>query len=134
MGLDLIGDVGNDLHRASQIPALPLPVQHIPVEPAGGNRGFPIQVLVDEPLIMAKVQIRLRSVVGNEDLPVLVGTHSARVHIEVGVQLLNLHPQPPLLEEPPQGRRCDPLSKARHHAAGHKNKFRRHRFHPPCRA
>ncbi len=36
---------------------------------------------------MAKVEVRLGAVRGNEYLTVLKGTHRARIHIEVGIQL-----------------------------------------------
>ena len=119
--LDLVGDVGDDLHRAPQVVPRPLPVQHVPVPLPGGHRGVHGEVFVDEPLVVAQVQVGLRPVVGDEDLPVLVGGHGARVHVEVGVQLLHPHPQAPLLQKPPQGRRRDPLTQPGHHAPGDKN-------------
>ncbi|MPM42340.1 hypothetical protein SDC9_89005 [bioreactor metagenome] len=75
---------------------------------------------------MAQVQIRLCSVVCDEDLAVLIGAHGAGVHIDIGVKFLVSHPHAPLLQKPPQGRGADALPKARHHTAGHKYKFCRH--------
>lgn len=43
---------------------------------------------------MAQVQVGLRPVLGNEHLPVLIGVHSARVNVQVGVELLEGHLQP----------------------------------------
>src|SRR5699024_6597412 len=39
VGLDLVGDVGDDLHRTPQIVPATLPVQHVPVHLARGHRG-----------------------------------------------------------------------------------------------
>ena len=78
---------------------------------------------------MAQVQVRLRAVLGDEDLPVLVGAHGAGVHIDIGVELLVPHPEAPLLQKPPQGRRADALAQTRHHAAGDKYKFCFHDAH-----
>ena len=72
---------------------------------------------------MPQVQVRLRAVVGDEDLPVLIGAHGAGVHVDIGVELLVAHPDAPLLQQPSQGRRADALSQAGHHAAGDKNEF-----------
>ena len=119
--LDFAGDVGDDLDRAPQVVPTALPVEYVPVDLAGGYGGVHVQILVDEPLVVAQVQVRLRAVVGDKDLPVLVGVHGAGVHVEVGVQLLDLHPQAPLLQQAAQGGGGDALAQARHHAAGDKN-------------
>ena len=76
--LDLVGDVGDDLHRAPQIAALPLAVQHRPEHLAGGHGGVAVQRLVHKPLIVSQIQIRLGAVVGDEHLAVLIGAHGAR--------------------------------------------------------
>ena len=123
--LDLVGDVGNDLHGAAQIASLPLPVQHVPEHLAGGHGRVPRQGLVHKPLIVPQVQVRLRAVVGDKHLAVLKGAHGAGIHIEIGVELLVLHPEAPLLQQPPQGRRADALSQPGHHAAGNKNMLHR---------
>ena len=122
--LDLVGDVGDDLHRPPQIVPRPLPVEHVPVDLPGGHGGVEGQVLVYKPLVVAQVQVGLRPVVGDEHLPVLVGGHGARVHIQVGVQLLHPYPKTPLLQQPAQGRRRDPFAQPGHHAAGDKDEFR----------
>ena len=118
---DLVGHMGNDLHRAAQVAPLALPVQHAPVDFSRGNGGVGIQGLVHEPLIVSQIQVRLRAVVGDKDLPVLIGAHGPWVHIEIRVKFLVLHPQPALLQQPPQGRRAYALAQARNHASGDKN-------------
>ncbi len=107
--LDLVGDVGDDLHGAAQIVPRPLPVEHVPVDLAGGDGGVEGQVLVDEPLVVAQVQVGLRPVVGDEHLAVLIGAHGAGVHVEIGIQLLDLDPQAPLLQQTAQAAAVIPL-------------------------
>ena len=120
---DLIGDVGNDLHRGAQIVAPALPVQHGPPDLAGGDGAVAGQVLVHEPFVMPQVQVRFRAVVGDEHLAVLVGAHGAGVHVDIGVELLVAHPDAPLLQQPSQGCRADALAQAGHHTAGHEYEF-----------
>src|SRR5213592_2849172 len=45
------------------------------------------QVLVDEALVVADVEVGLRTVLGHEHLAVLEGAHRARVDVEVRVEL-----------------------------------------------
>ena len=124
--LDLVGDVGDDLDGAAQVAALPLPVEDGPVDLARGHRGVHRQVLVGEALVVAQVQVGLSAVVGDEDLTVLEGVHGPRVHVQVGVELLEGYLQPSLLEEPPQRGRRDALAQAGDHAAGDENILDRH--------
>ena len=79
---------------------------------------------------MAQIQIGLGTVVGDKDLPVLVGGHGPRVHIQVGIQLLDPHPQSPLLEQPPQGGRGNPLPQPGDHTAGDEDIFDSHGVSP----
>ena len=96
--LDLVGDVGDDLHRAAQIAALTLPVQHRPEYLAGGHGAVAGQRLVHKTLVVPQIQIRLRAVVGDEHLAVLVRAHGSRVYIQVRIEFLVSHPQTALLQ------------------------------------
>ncbi len=119
--LDLVGHMGDDLHRAAQIAALPFPVQYRPEDLAGGNGAVAGQRLVHEALIVPQVQVRFRPIVGDEHLAVLIGAHGPRIYIQVRIELLVSHPQTALLQQPAQRCRADALSQPGHHAAGHKN-------------
>ena len=110
VALDLVGDVGDDLHGLAQVGALPLLVQDVPVDFAGGQVGVFVQVFIDKTLIMAQVQVGLGAVVRHEHLAVLQGAHRAGVHIDVGIQLLAGHLQPAGLEQTAQAGRCDALA------------------------
>ena len=85
--LDLVGDVRDDLDRAAEVVPAPLLGDDRGVDAAGRDVGALGQVLVDEPLVVAEVQVRLGAVVGDEDLAVLVRRHGPRVHVDVRVEL-----------------------------------------------
>ena len=89
--LDLVGDVGDHLHRAAEIVAPALRGDDIGVDRSGRAVGLPGQALVDEALIVAEVEVGLATVVGDEHLAVLERVHRARVDIQVGVELEHGH-------------------------------------------
>ena len=119
--LDLVGHMGDDLHGAAQIAPLPLPVQHRPENLPGGHGALTAQRHIYESLVVPQIQIRLRAVVGDEHLPVLIGAHGARIHVQIRVKLLVPHPQTALLQQPPQRGGANALSQPGHHAARHEN-------------
>ena len=125
--LDLVCDVGNHLHGGAQVFAAALFVQDVPVNFTCRQIRVFVQVLVDETLVVAKVQIRLRSVLRDINFSVLIGTHGPRINVDIGIKLLCRHLQAPGLQKPPQGSGGDSLSQAGDHTSGHKNIFR-HRF------
>ena len=59
---------------------------------------------------MTEIEIRLRAVVRDEHLAVLVGAHRPRVNVDVGVKFLNRDLQPAILQQPPEGRRRNALA------------------------
>ena len=61
---------------------------------------LPRQVLVDEPLVVAEVEVGLAAVVGDEHLAVLERVHRARVDVDVRIELLHRDPQAAELEQP----------------------------------
>ena len=76
--LDLVGDVGDDLDGPAQEVAAALLRDDGAVDAAGGRVGAPGEVLVDEALVVAEVEVGLAAVLGDEDLAVLPGVHGAR--------------------------------------------------------
>ena len=87
--LDLVRDVRDDLHRRAEVVAAALLVQHRPVDLARRDVGVLRQVDVDEALVVAEIEVRLRTVVRHEDLTVLVRAHRARVDVDVRVEFLD---------------------------------------------
>ena len=119
--LDLVRDVRNDLHGLAEVFAAALLVQHVPVHLAGRQVREPVEVLVDEPLVVAEVEVRLRAVLGHVDLAVLVRAHRARVDVDVRVELLRGDLQTARLQQPAERSRRDALAEPGDNAARHKN-------------
>ncbi len=83
--LDRVGDVRDDLDGVAEEIASALLRDHVRVDGTGGHVGGPKEVLVDEALVVAEVEVGLAAVLGDEHLPVLEGVHRARVDVDVGV-------------------------------------------------
>jgi hypothetical protein len=115
--LDGVGDVRDHLDRAPQVVAPPLLRDDRLVDLAGGEVAVLRQDGVREPLVVPEVQVRLGAVVGDVDLAVLERAHRARVHVDVGVELLHRHPLAAALEDHPDRRRGQALAQAADHPA-----------------
>ena len=76
---------------------------------------------------MPDVQIGLGAVIRDEHLTVLEGVHRARIHVQVGIELLHRHPEPAGSEQLPETRRGEALAKRGCDTPGDKYVFRR-----PC--
>ena len=122
--LDLVGDVGDDLDGAAEVVTAALGGQHGLVDRAGRGVGAAGEVLVDEALVVAEVEVGLAAVVGDEHLAVLEGVHRAGVDVDVRVELLDGDPEPPELQQPTERRRGDPLAEGADHAPGHEDVLR----------
>ena len=97
---DLVGDVGNDLHRPAQVLPAALPGDHRAVDLPGGRVVVAAEVGVNEPLVVTQVHVGLGAVIGHEHLAVLVRIHGPGVDIDVRVELQHRHPQPARHEQP----------------------------------
>ena len=87
--LDLIGDMGDHLHRTPEVVALALLADDVVVDGTRRHIGVAGEVLVDEALIVTQVEVGLRAVFGHEDLPVLERAHRPGIDIEIGIELLD---------------------------------------------
>jgi len=119
--LDLVRDVRDHLHRRAEVLALALLAQHAVPHGTRGVVGGAGEVLVDEPLVVADVEVGLGAVLGDEDLAVLERAHRPRIDVQVRVELLHLHLQPARLEQAAKGGRGDALAERRDDAAGHEH-------------
>ncbi len=128
--LDLVRDVGDDLDRAAEVVAAALLGDDRLVDAAGRHVGELGEVLVDEPLVVAQVEVRLGAVVGDEDLAVLVGRHRPRVDVDVRVELEDGDGEAAGLEEPADAGGGDAFAERGGHASGHKD-ILRHGSGPP---
>lgn len=111
--LDLVGDVRDDLDGVAEVLAAPLLGDDLRVDLAGGHVGGPVEVHVEEALVVADVQVGLGTVVGDEHLAVLERVHRARIDVQVRVELLHRDPQAPRLEERTQAGGSQTLAEGR---------------------
>ena len=75
------------------------------------------QIDINEALIVTEVEIRLRAIVSDEYLTVLIGAHRAGINIDVRIELLNRHLDATVLEQSSERSRCNSLAEGRNHAA-----------------
>src|SRR6266702_372975 len=85
--LDLIGNVRNDLYRGAQVVATPLFRNDALVDAPGGEVAVAAGRRSHEALVVTEIQIGFGAVLRDEHLTVLEGTHRARIHVDVGVEL-----------------------------------------------
>ena len=109
--LDFVRNVRNHLHRRAEIIAVALLVEHGGVDLARGDVRTLREIDVDEALVVPEIEIRLRPVVRNEHLTVLIGAHRAGVDVDVGIEFLNGDLQPAILEQASERCRCNALAK-----------------------
>ena len=85
--LDRVGDVGNHLHGRAEIVAASLLGDQLLVDAPGCDVVLAIGAAPGKALVMAKVEIRLGAVVGDEHFPMLGRAHRAGVDVEIGIEL-----------------------------------------------
>jgi len=119
--LDRIGHVRDDLHRGAEIIAAPLALDDRLIDAARGHIVRLARRHAGEALVMAKVEIGLRAVIGDVHLAVLIGRHRARIDIEIGIELADAHAVPACLQQSAQACGHQALAKRGNHAAGDEN-------------
>ena len=95
----------DDLDGVAEVLPAPLLGDDRAVDLPGRDVGAAVQVLVEEPLVVADVEVGLGAVVGDEHLAVLERVHRPGVDVEVGVELLHRDPQAACLQQPAEARR-----------------------------
>ena len=103
--LDHVGDVRDDLHGAAEIAAAPLARDHFLIDAPGGDVVRFRRRDGREALVMAEIEIGLRTVVGDVDLAVLIGAHRPRIDVEIGVEFPQSHAIAACLQECAECRR-----------------------------
>ena len=121
--LDLVRDVRNHLHGLAEIVAAALLGDHGLVDLAGRDGIVARERSRREALVVTEVEVRLRAVVGDEDLAVLIRRHRARIHVKIRVEFLHAHLQPAQLQQRAERRRRKPFSQRRNYSACDKNVF-----------
>ncbi len=129
--LDFVGDVRDDLHGAAEEVAPPLLGDDRAVDAAGRRVRALRQVLVDEALVVAEVEVGLTTVFGDEHLAVLARVHRPGVHVDVGVEFAHRHPQAAALEEPAERGGGETLPERTRDAAGDEDELAHAAFGAP---
>ena len=86
--LDLVGDVGNDLYGGAEVVTAALAADDIFVDLPTGEIVELRQGAVGKALVVAEVEIGLRSIVEHIDFAVLKRAHGPGIDVQVGVKLL----------------------------------------------
>src|SRR5579872_3942555 len=115
---DGIGDMRDDLDGRPEIFATPFAADHGGIDASGrdavaapgGNAGIAF--------VMTEIEIGLGTIIGDEDLAMLIGAHRPRIDIEVGIELAQPHLEAARLEERPERRRRKSFAERGDHAAG----------------
>ncbi len=128
--LDLVRDVRDDLDRAAEVVSATLLRDHGLVDPTRRDVAELGQVLVDEALVVAEVEVRLGAVIGDEHLAVLVRAHRPGVDVDVRVELQDRDVETACLEQAPDAGGGDAFAERGGHASGHKD-ILRHGSDPP---
>ncbi len=85
-GLDLVGDVRNDLYGAAQIVAVAFFCDDVVIDAAGcAVIGLP-RLCVREPLVMAQIHIGFGAVLRDIDFAMLEGVHGTRIDVDIGIE------------------------------------------------
>src|SRR5678815_2150673 len=122
-GFDFIGHVRNDLDCLSQIVPSPFLLDDGLVDAPGCEVVTTRELGMGVPLVVSQIKIGFSAVIGDIDFTVLVWTHRAWIHIQVGIELEHGHGKAAALEKT-SNRSCrQPLAKRRNNSAGHENKF-----------
>ena len=118
---DLVGHVGDDLDGLAQVLALALLPDDGLVNAAGRPVVRPGRPRRRKSFIMAKIQVGLGPVVRHIDLAVLERAHRSRIHVEIGIELLNRDLVAVAFQEHADGSGRDPLAQSRNDAARHED-------------
>ena len=111
----------DNLHGLTEVLTGAFLVQNIPVYLAGSQVGELVQVLVDEALVVAEVEVGLCAVVGNVNLAVLERAHRARIYVDVGIELLRCNFQAAAFQQTAERCGSNALAQTGNYAAGHED-------------
>src|SRR5919205_3151531 len=100
----------HDLDRPAQIIATALLLNYRRIDLPGCNIVQPRQILVDEAFVVAQIEVGLSTVLGHEDLTMLIGRHRAGIDVDIGIELLNRNTETARFEQPADRRYCDPFA------------------------
>ena len=89
--LDLVGDMGHDLYRLTEVVAMPLAVDDGLIDAPRGDTVVTGGMNTCKPFVVTQVQVGLETVIRHVALTMLVGVQRPWVDVDVGVELLDGH-------------------------------------------
>src|SRR5512138_99371 len=124
----------DDLDRLSKVLAPPLLFYDCAVDLSRGDIVFAGKLHVQEPLVVAEVEVDLATVLEDEDLAMLEWAHEASIDVDIGVYLDRCYAIAPVHEQPANRRRGYALAEPAHHSAcDHNISHERSRLQERCR-
>ncbi len=85
--------MGDHLHGLPKVIALSLLPYHLHVHASSGHIVGLGGANVQEPFVVAEIQVGLRPVLGDITFPVLIGVHGTGVHVDVRIEFLDGDPK-----------------------------------------
>jgi hypothetical protein len=87
--LDLIGNVRNHLDRCAKVVTTTFLGDDVSVDTSGGKIVIAVQTAAGphEAFVMTEIKVSFGSIGGDVNLTMLQGTHRARIHIDIGIEL-----------------------------------------------
>ena len=119
--LDLIGDVRDDLNGPTQVITTSFRGKHRLIDAPCRCVRRTREVLVDEAFVVAEVEVRLATVIGDEDLSMFERIHGARIDVDVRIELLHRDAQTAHLQESAEGGSCESFAERACHSASHEH-------------
>ena len=97
----------NHLYGPSQVITLPFLINNLPVHLSRRNAVQSRKTQRGKPLIVAEVEVGLRTVVRYIYLPMLIGAHGTGVYVDVRIHLHDADAVSPVLQKTPERRGGD---------------------------
>mmetsp|Transcript_468 Transcript_468/g.1420 ORF Transcript_468/g.1420 Transcript_468/m.1420 type:complete len:306 (-) Transcript_468:195-1112(-) len=119
--LNGICDVRHHLNSLTQVVASPLLFDDGLVDLPCSQIIVPLQLDVQKPFVVAKIQIDLTAVIQHEHLPMLKGRHCPSISIQVGINFDRCHSEATSLQQDAGAAGGDALAQPAHHATRHQH-------------
>ena len=101
----------NDLDGRAEVIAAAFLGDDLLIDPPRRDIVFPHRGPAGEALVMTKIEIGFRAVLGDEDFAVLVGAHRPRIDVQIRVELAQPDAITARLEKRAERRRRESLAK-----------------------
>ncbi len=121
IGFDFVGDVRNDLDGFAEVIAAAFAGDDALIDATAGEIVGLGERGMGEAFVVAEIEVRFGSIIGDKDFAVLEGAHGARVDIEIGIEFLHADAEAAAFEQTADGRGGDAFSEGRDNTTGHED-------------